>query len=77
MGFRTHFFAAPPAPGVLPQPLDAPRGGFASIEQARDAAFSVANTVWPQTHSIEIDDDVGTICERWVRDGSTWRKVDA
>ncbi|MFZ2003945.1 MAG: hypothetical protein WB697_13860 [Stellaceae bacterium] len=77
MKFRIHLIAKRQALQTMPQSLATSEIDVETVDQAREAAYSLADRLLPQTHTIEIENAKGKTVERLERDGAAWRKVNA
>lgn len=75
MKFRLHLIAEGQLPQTPPQTLATSEIDVETADQAREAAYSLADRLLPQTHTIEIESAKGKTVERWERDGDVWRNI--
>lgn len=75
--FRLHLIAEGRSPQITPQTLATSDIEVETVDKARAAAYSLADRLLPQTHTIEIESARGEAVERWHRDGSLWREITA
>jgi hypothetical protein len=77
MKFRIHLIAKGLSPQTMPQTLATSEIDVETVDHAREAAYSLADRLLPQTHTIEIESARGKTGERWKHDGGVWRKINA
>ena len=78
MKLKINFFDKPSGPNVAPTVIAYPTGDFASLEDARNIALADADSPTIRAHSVIIEStDDPSVSERWVREGSGWKSIDA